>query len=197
MNLLSKQQRLLGSPAEPNDRIIVELSGIGAPWTVQSLRDMIPKEILSHVALIDLLDSRLLGRAMMSATRSSNEADEMVRETQRIETLEQKLKTLKQRQVTTESKIEEHRLLKLIEELTLLEELFWKQRGKKHWLQLGDKNTSCFHTAASDRERNNHIGWLRYEDNRVFDDKEGMQRLIEQYFGEIFGSCHPYPEHVE
>ncbi|KAL0301821.1 UNVERIFIED_CONTAM: putative mitochondrial protein [Sesamum radiatum] len=51
--------------------------------------------------------------------------------------------------------------------------------------------------SASNRKRSNQIRRLRDEDNRVFDDKEGIQTLIEQYFGEIFDSCHPCPEDVE
>ncbi|KAL0408431.1 UNVERIFIED_CONTAM: putative mitochondrial protein [Sesamum radiatum] len=115
----------------------------------------------------------------------------------RIETLELKLTNLRRGQISAESKLEEHKTLKVIEELTIREEGYWKQRGKKHWLKLGDKNTSFFHIAASDRRKKNLISRLKDSNNRVVKDKKGMQRLIEQYFGEVFRSCHPCLEDME
>ncbi|KAL0449473.1 UNVERIFIED_CONTAM: hypothetical protein Slati_1503700 [Sesamum latifolium] len=41
MTRLSQWRRLQGDPAAAYDRFIVELSGDRAPWTVQSLRDMV------------------------------------------------------------------------------------------------------------------------------------------------------------
>ena len=39
----------------------------------------------------------------------------------------------------------------------LMEEKMWQEISKTHWLKLGDKNTSYFHSKASQRYRRNKI----------------------------------------
>ncbi|XP_042988616.1 uncharacterized protein LOC122316148 [Carya illinoinensis] len=49
-------------------------------------------------------------------------------------------------------------LQKKVENSMAAEELKWRQRGKQHWLQFGDRNTRYFHLHASQRRRTNTIG---------------------------------------
>ncbi|KAL0437569.1 UNVERIFIED_CONTAM: hypothetical protein Sradi_0464800 [Sesamum radiatum] len=108
-----------------------------------------------------------------------------------IEKLEIWIRNIRIGVSSPQSKVEEARLIETLEEMTLREERFWKQRGKKHWLQLGDRNTFVFHVAANERLKTNQILRLVDPNNRVIEDKEGMQNLITQHFSEIFRSCYP------
>ena len=42
-------------------------------------------------------------------------------------------------------------------ELLMKEEKMWQESSKTHWLNSGDKNTSYFHSKASQRYRKNRI----------------------------------------
>ncbi|XP_074325825.1 uncharacterized protein LOC141663875 [Apium graveolens] len=43
-------------------------------------------------------------------------------------------------------------------------EIFWRQRSKQFWLQVGEKNIKYFHASCNKRKRNNHIQKLKNED---------------------------------
>lgn len=48
-----------------------------------------------------------------------------------------------------------------------LEEGFYKQRSKLHWLNVGDQNTWVFHNAVKLRETRNSIHELRCQDGSI------------------------------
>ncbi|KAK4428267.1 hypothetical protein Salat_1126300 [Sesamum alatum] len=91
----------------------------------------------------------------------------------KIEKLERRLLKLRQGHITTESRLEEARLF--IEELTIRKESYWKQIGKRHCLQLGDKNTIFFHAAADKSRKNNMIRKLKGENNQFIEGTDGLQ----------------------
>ena len=42
--------------------------------------------------------------------------------------------------------------------------MFWKQRAHAHWLEKGDRNTTFFHSFASERKKMNTVKKLRRDD---------------------------------
>lgn len=43
----------------------------------------------------------------------------------------------------------------------LREEIYWKQRSKKKWIKVGDRNTQYFQMIASERRRINYIAFIK------------------------------------
>lgn len=87
-----------------------------------------------------------------------------------------------------------------LNELLLHEEVYWKQRAKVFWLTEGDANTKFFHASASSRKKTNHIPFLETYTGARVNDKEGMCRIVQEYFVDIFkgdpyvASYHPGEE---
>ena len=54
---------------------------------------------------------------------------------------------------------------------------YWKQRAHINWLQLGDRSTSFFHNACSERKRRNRIGKLKKEDGSWVEGEEEKKAL--------------------
>ena len=54
------------------------------------------------------------------------------------------------------------------------EEIMWKQRSRNRYLKEGDRNTSFFHTKASNRKQQNWIQGLE-DDNGVW--REGLDDI--------------------
>ncbi|KAL0389915.1 UNVERIFIED_CONTAM: hypothetical protein Scaly_0348600 [Sesamum calycinum] len=59
---------------------------------------------------------------------------------------EKDLENIRLQPISAASKIEESKIRADIERLLSEEEVYWKQRGKVHWLKEGDRNTSYFIT---------------------------------------------------
>ncbi|KAK4397093.1 putative mitochondrial protein [Sesamum angolense] len=95
------------------------------------------------------------------------------------------------------NKIEENRIRGELEHLLAREEVFWKQRGKIHWLREGDRNTSFFHNHASIRRRTNSIHRIQNAEGRWLHEDAEIQEHIEAYFGEIFRSRNPSENDLE
>lgn len=63
--------------------------------------------------------------------------------------------------------------------LLFLEELYWKQRAKTHWLQAGDASTIAFRRMANGRKKKkNAIVRLVSDDGEIHSDKEGIERVV-------------------
>ena len=75
-------------------------------------------------------------------------------------------------------------------ELSLREEIMWKQRSKNLWLKEGDRNTRCFHRVASRRRKNNQIVRIKDEDGICFEKMEDVEKVFLDYFKSIFTTSH-------
>ena len=71
----------------------------------------------------------------------------------------------------------------------LLQELYWRQQSRaEYWLLIGDKNTEYFHNKASNRRRKNSISKLIDGNSVEVQGDEGMSKVVESYFVDIFKS---------
>jgi hypothetical protein len=55
-------------------------------------------------------------------------------------------------------------------QLMVQDDVYWRQRAKKHWYKDGDKNTKFFHASATTRKKVNRILSL--------EDENGVKLLI-------------------
>ncbi|KAK4399547.1 hypothetical protein Sango_1430200 [Sesamum angolense] len=110
---------------------------------------------------------------------------------------EKDLERIRLQPISASSKLEESKIRADIEQLLSKEEVYWKQRGKAHWLREGDRNTSYFHNRASFRRRTNDITRIKNGDGQWLELEEEIRDHIETYFGEIFRSRNPSEEELE
>ncbi|XP_073153301.1 uncharacterized protein [Henckelia pumila] len=76
------------------------------------------------------------------------------------------------------------------------EELFWKQRSKIFWLQVGDTNSKLFHYYASSCKRKNVIVNLQDDSGQTYSRGRGLHEHILQYFQTLFTSNGCSAHHV-
>ncbi|XP_060968323.1 uncharacterized protein LOC115710989 [Cannabis sativa] len=76
----------------------------------------------------------------------------------------------------------------ILDDLLEQEEMYWQQRSRIDWLQLGDRNTKFFHSKASARKANNKIKFLQTEGGLRVTSKHDMAEAIQDYFEGIFQS---------
>ncbi|KAK7840472.1 hypothetical protein CFP56_016657 [Quercus suber] len=67
----------------------------------------------------------------------------------------------------------------------------WHQRAKQMWIIDGDRSTSFFHQKASNRKQRNFIEGLTDEHGIWQTDDHSMERIILDYFSNIFHSNGP------
>uniref|UniRef100_A0A803PDP3 Endonuclease/exonuclease/phosphatase domain-containing protein n=1 Tax=Cannabis sativa TaxID=3483 RepID=A0A803PDP3_CANSA len=65
-------------------------------------------------------------------------------------------------------------------------EIFWRQRSKQLWLQVGDQNTKYFHACASNRRRNNQIVKLKNSNGVWVDWDSGLREVMVTHFTDLF-----------
>lgn len=85
-------------------------------------------------------------------------------------------------------------LRKEINEDLTREEMMWNQRSRAIWMKCGDRNTSFFHATATQRQRKNRIEGLCDPDGAWCDNQEGIEKIILDYFSEIYSTGQPYIE---
>ncbi|KAM6563234.1 hypothetical protein CsatB_023232 [Cannabis sativa] len=79
-----------------------------------------------------------------------------------------------------------HSAESILDELLANEEQYWQQRSRVDWLQSGDRNTKFFHSKASARHSNNRIKALTDDHGNTVTTKEGISRVVADYFQELF-----------
>lgn len=67
----------------------------------------------------------------------------------------------------------------------------WHQQAKHMWITNGDRNTPFFHQKASNRKKRNFINGLTDDSEVWHDDDQNMERIILDYFSDIFHSNCP------
>ena len=84
-----------------------------------------------------------------------------------------KLNKVQHKEANVIKKIEEQ-----IHNILLDEEIYWRHRAKTDWLQVGDRNTKCFHSKATAGKMKNKIWGV--EDKMAFGQK--MEKLWKESF---------------
>lgn len=76
----------------------------------------------------------------------------------------------------------EHKL----EDITISEDIFWKQRAGTKWVLQGDTNSHFYHQFASGRRRKNTISVLSTEDGEVRGQQEITTHIVD-FYKKLFG----------
>ena len=75
-----------------------------------------------------------------------------------------------------------------------IKEEMWHQRSCNNWLKVGDKNTTFFHTKASNRFRRNTISRVLDSNNVWQEDADQIGQTFVDYFEQLFFSSRPRVE---
>ena len=79
-----------------------------------------------------------------------------------------------------------------VNSLLLADEFHWKQRSRKIWLRVGDKNTRYFHQSASQRRKTNSLMGLLNSQGQWCTDATELKAIASNYFQELFTSSEPH-----
>jgi len=75
-----------------------------------------------------------------------------------------------------------------LNKLLEMEDVKWRQRGKRSWFKDGDRNTQYFHAWANQRQRTNFIGSIRELDGHLWTRSEEVGTAFSNYFQHLFQS---------
>ena len=103
----------------------------------------------------------------------------------------ERLQLLEARDSLHEDAEEIQRVKKEINEVLMREEIMWNQRSRALWIKWGNRNTRFFHATANQRRRKNSIVGLQDANGVWNEDKEGIERIIMDYFTSIYRSDQP------
>ncbi|XP_028784590.1 uncharacterized protein LOC114740585 [Neltuma alba] len=78
------------------------------------------------------------------------------------------------------------------EMVCLQEELLWFQKSRANWINLGDRNTSYYHTQARIRRRQNRIAALQNESGEWVTDEQILLQMTQNYYSNLY-STHNEP----
>ncbi|KAH1074240.1 hypothetical protein J1N35_026568 [Gossypium stocksii] len=66
------------------------------------------------------------------------------------------------------------------------EELLWRQKARCDWLQLGDRNTSFFHSRTLQRRKSNRILALRASNGEWCSDQSVLSDEVARFFKNLY-----------
>lgn len=115
----------------------------------------------------------------------------------KIRELRERLATLEDGVLTPEKKDEMAGLKVELEHLYMDEEIYWRQRCKNQWAKEDDRSTRFFHAKATKRRKNNTISGLENPDGEWRDTVAEVEKIILDYFGDLFTSTNPSLEFID
>jgi hypothetical protein len=68
----------------------------------------------------------------------------------------------------------------------LQDDVYWRQRAKKHWYKDGDKNTKFSHASATARKKANRILSLEDDNGTKVTNSDALCSVAKNYFSDIF-----------
>lgn len=89
-----------------------------------------------------------------------------------------------------------HTMKKELNKWLYVEEDMWHQWSRNNWLSTGDKNTTFFHTKASNRLQRNAINRVLDSDNTWQEDEEQIYRTFLDNYKQLFTSSRPIVEEL-
>jgi hypothetical protein len=101
---------------------------------------------------------------------------------------------LKQAETVSMQGGEHHQVGLLKRELHSLlakEEQLWRQRSRAKWLKARDRNTHYFHCRATQRQRRNHVYWLKNPDGLWTTNYAQVPALFIDYYNSLFQTENP------
>ncbi|XP_050281196.1 uncharacterized protein LOC126722089 [Quercus robur] len=109
----------------------------------------------------------------------------------RVTALQQKLQILENLNMGGAALNDIHEVRLELNKALAIEEDMWLQRSRNSWLKAGDKNTTFFHTKASNRMQRNTIARVLDSNNVWIEDEEQIGHEFVQYFAGLFTSSNP------
>lgn len=92
---------------------------------------------------------------------------------------------------------QEKRLLAELEDLWQKDAMFWHQRSRIKWLQMGDKNSRFFHLSSIQGRQRNQIICLKDKDGVWRTEPKEIASLIKGHFQELYKPPPPPPPPVQ
>lgn len=71
------------------------------------------------------------------------------------------------------------------------EDIKWKQRAKRHWIEKGDRSTKFYHACVNQRMKKNYIKKIMTADGVVLTDFEEIMHGFWQHLSQVFLSTYP------
>lgn len=68
---------------------------------------------------------------------------------------------------------------------------FYRQRAKRHWATIGDRNTNYFHNSVLKRRRKNRISSIIDHNNKILQSPDEIADCFINYFINLFSSSNP------
>ena len=103
-----------------------------------------------------------------------------------IKVIREKLEELRSVSSYRGPTVEEHNLIRQLNNMLSREETMMRQRSRVQWLRDGDGNTAFFHAKAKERSRQNHIGSLTKEDGSLTTNQSELKAIAEDFFAQLF-----------
>ena len=84
--------------------------------------------------------------------------------------------------MSQENMVEMKMLQEKVGLLLEMEDIKWRQRAKRNWYTLGDKNTRFFHECANQRRKRNKIVSILDNQSVLREDEEGIAVAFRDHF---------------
>lgn len=100
--------------------------------------------------------------------------------------IETEMLELNSRAQTQQTLTRECQLQREHSEYLAMLDIFWHQRSRVSWAQMGDRNTNFFHVTSVVRHRRNQIRSIEQEDGSWETSDKGIRRMFVDHFRQIY-----------